>query len=83
MWCLCVLVLSGCYMQHRLHDAFGVKVLFHDRLFCVCYEGCLGKAAVADYGRAAPVFYRGPPGIVALEESREGERERKKEKKGI
>ena len=60
-----------------------MRVIFHDRLFCVCDEGCLGKAAVAENGRAAPVFYRGPPGIVELEESREGERERKKEKEEI
>ena len=38
---------------------------------------------MAENGRAAPVFYRGPPGIVELEESREGERERKKEKEEI
>ena len=36
---------------------------------------------MADYGREAPAFYRGPPGIVALEESREGEREKERMKK--
>ena len=51
--------------------------------FVFVMKGCLGTAAVADYGRAGPVFYRGPPGIVELEESREGERERKKEKEEI
>ena len=51
--------------------------------FVFVTKGCLGTAAVVDYGRAGPVFYRGPPGIVELEESREGERERKKEKEGI